>query len=155
VRNALQHRRHGSLGQTLVEFALVVPVVILLLLGIFDLARVVYMFNAVSDAARNGVREAIVNQDCTAVATMARASAPAVDLSPSNAVVLTVYKAPVVSSNPTPDVCPSLGGGYGIGYLAEVRVQTTFQAITPLIAQLIGPLPLASTARLPIERAYP
>ncbi len=142
-------------GQTLVEFALVFPVLILLFLAIFDLARLVYVFNAVADAARNGVREAIVDQDCAVVVARAQASAPAVDLSAPTAVVLTVYKSEVVSPSPAPDVCPSLGGGYGIGYLAEVRVEATFRAITPVIGQLIGPIPLSSTARLPIERAYP
>jgi len=150
-----RHGHHDSQGQTLVEFALVLPVFILLFMGIFDLARVVYVFNAVSDAARNGVRKAIVDQDCAAVTAAARSSAPAVDLSASDAVVLTVYKDKVVSASPAPDVCPSLGGGYGIGYLAEVRARTTFAAITPVIGQLVGPITLSSTARLPIERAYP
>lgn len=142
-------------GQALVEFALVVPILILLFLGIFDLARLVYVFNAVSDAARNGVREAIVNQDCGAVGNSARSSAPAVDLAASDAVVLTVYKSALPTIPPAPDVCPALGGNYGIGYVTEVRVQTTFTPITPIIGQLLGPIPLASTARLPIERAYP
>ena len=147
--------RHRERGQGLVEFALVFPVLILLFMGIFDFARVIYVFNAVSDAARNGVREAIVNQSCSAVTAAARKSAPAVDLSPASAVELTVYRTPVVSTVPPPEVCPALAGDYGIGYLAQVRVQTTFTAITPIISQLIGPITMSSTARLPIERAYP
>ena len=142
-------------GQALVEFALIVPIVILLFMGIIDLGRLVYVFNAVSDAARNGVREAIVNQDCVAVATSAQSSAPAVDLSTPTAVVLTVYRSPVPTASPIPDVCPGLGGNYGIGYLAQVRVETSFTAITPVISQVVGPVTLSSTARLPIERAYP
>lgn len=140
-------------GQTLVEFALVIPVVLLVFMAIFDLGRMVFMFNAVSDAARNGVREAIVNQDCGDVTTAARSSAPGVDLSGSSAVVLSVYRSEVVSGSP--DVCPSLGGAYGIGYLAQVKVQTTYRAITPIVGQIVGPIMLTSTARLPIERAYP
>ena len=49
-------------GQGLVEFALVFPVFILLLLGIFDLGRAVYAYNTIGDAAREGARVAIVNQ---------------------------------------------------------------------------------------------
>jgi len=151
-----RRRRHtDNRGQTLVEFALVFPVMILLFMAIFDMARLAYFFNAVSDAARNGVREAIVNQSCADVATSTRASAPGVDLSAPNAIVLTMYRSFVVSTTPTPEVCPSLSGGYGIGYLAEVRVETTFSAITPVISQIVGPITMASTARLPIERAYP
>lgn len=146
---------HRQRGQGLVEFALIFPILILLFMGIFDLARVAYVFNAVSDSARNGVREAIVNQDCAEVEAAAKRSAPAVDLSAAGAVLLTVYRTPVVSSTPPPEVCPALAGGYGIGYLAQVRVQSTFTAITPLISQLVGPITMSSTARLPIERAYP
>jgi hypothetical protein len=39
--------------------------------------------------------------------------------------------------------------------LAEVRVNATYTPITPIISNFIGPLPLTSTARLPLERAYP
>lgn len=145
----------GRRGQALAEFALVIPIVLLLFMGIFDLARLAYVYNAVSDAARNGVREAIVNQDCAAVGVSARASAPAVDLTAADAVRLTVYRSTVVSAVPSPDVCPTLANDYGIGYLAEVNVQSTFTSITPIISQIVGPVTVSSTARLPIERAYP
>jgi len=36
-----------------------------------------------------------------------------------------------------------------------VKVVATFTPITPIIGNFIGPLQLSSTARLPIERAYP
>jgi Flp pilus assembly protein TadG len=149
------HSRHAQ-GQALVEFALVIPILLLIFMGIFDLGRAVYTLNVVGDAARNGVREAIIDQDCTAIATRTRQSAPAVDLSGSSAIQVTIYKSDVISSTPAPDTCSTgLNGDYGIGYLAEVKVTTTFQAITPIISQIVGPLSLSSTARLPIERAYP
>jgi Flp pilus assembly protein TadG len=146
--------RERSRGQTLTEFALVVPILLLLFMGILDLGRAAYTLNTVSDAARNGVREAIVNQDCSAIATRARSVAAAVDLSGSSAVQVTIWKSPTPSG--ASETCAGgLAGNYGIGYLAEVRVNTTFTAITPIIGSFIGPLPLTSTARLPIERAYP
>ena len=51
----------------MVEFALVLPVLILLLVGIFDFGRAVYAFNTVNNAAREGVRLAIVDQNCDAI----------------------------------------------------------------------------------------
>jgi Flp pilus assembly protein TadG len=143
-------------GQGLAEFAIVIPVVLLLFMAIFDLARAAYFLNTIGDAARNGVREAIVNQNCSAIEARARSVTPGVDLSEASAVQVTIYKSSVVSGTPSPDTCSSgLGGGYGIGYLAEVRVNATFTPITPIISNFIGPLPLTSTARLPLERAYP
>jgi hypothetical protein len=41
-------------GQVMIEFALVLPVIVLILLGVMDLARAVYAYGVVSDAARTG-----------------------------------------------------------------------------------------------------
>jgi Flp pilus assembly protein TadG len=50
-------RRHG--GQSMIEFALLAPVFFLLLLGTMDLGRGIYIYNSISDAAREGTRAAI------------------------------------------------------------------------------------------------
>jgi len=50
-------RRHG--GQSMVEFAVLAPIFFLLLLGTIDLGRAVYIYNTISDAAREGTRAAI------------------------------------------------------------------------------------------------
>ncbi|HVH64985.1 MAG TPA: TadE/TadG family type IV pilus assembly protein [Candidatus Acidoferrum sp.] len=50
-------RRHS--GQSMIEFALLAPVFFLLLLGTMDLGRGVYIYNTISDAAREGTRAAI------------------------------------------------------------------------------------------------
>lgn len=143
-------------GQSLAEFAIVIPIVMLLFMGIFDLARAAYALNTVGDAARNGVREAIVNQRCSDVAARAKSVAPGIDLSASDAVRTTIYLTPVYSASAPKETCAGgLNGNYGIGWLAEVKVVATFTPITPIIGNFIGPLQLSSTARLPIERAYP
>ena len=54
-------------GQALVEFALILPILILLLVGIFDFGRAIYAFNTVNNAARESVRVAIVDQNCAIV----------------------------------------------------------------------------------------
>ena len=48
-------------GQALVEFPLVVPIVMLLMCGIFDLGRIVFINNSLSDGARQGARHASVD----------------------------------------------------------------------------------------------
>jgi Flp pilus assembly protein TadG len=62
-----RHLRQEKRGQALVEFALIVPVFILLLVGLFDLGRGVFAFNTISNAAREAARVAIVDQDCTTI----------------------------------------------------------------------------------------
>jgi Flp pilus assembly protein TadG len=46
-------------GQSMVEFAVLAPVFFMLLLGTIDLGRAVYIYNSISDAAREGARAAI------------------------------------------------------------------------------------------------
>ena len=48
-------------GQALVEFALVLPVLLMLILGLFDVARAVWQENTLAYAAREGTRFAIVH----------------------------------------------------------------------------------------------
>lgn len=48
-------------GQTIVEFALAVPVLLLVIIGIFDAGRMVWYSNTLAYAAREGTRYAIVH----------------------------------------------------------------------------------------------
>lgn len=54
-------RRHGPRGQAMVEFALTLPILILLLVSVFDLGHVVWANNAISTAAREAARFAVVH----------------------------------------------------------------------------------------------
>jgi hypothetical protein len=54
-------------GQALVEFALIVPLFIFMVIGIFEGGRAIYTYNALSNATREGLREAIVHQDQSAI----------------------------------------------------------------------------------------
>jgi Flp pilus assembly protein TadG len=48
-------------GQAMVEFALVIPVFILLMVGIFDLGRVIWVNDTLNTAAREAARYAIIH----------------------------------------------------------------------------------------------
>lgn len=48
-------------GQTLVEFAILLPLILLIVVGLFDLARAVWQENTLAYAAREGTRYAIVH----------------------------------------------------------------------------------------------
>ena len=52
--------RSARSGQTLVEFALVLPVFVMLMFGLLDVGRYVYMNSVLSQAAREGARVAAV-----------------------------------------------------------------------------------------------
>ena len=52
-------RRGGQQSQALIEFALVSPVLLLLLFGIVDIGRAIFYYDTINHAAREGARTAV------------------------------------------------------------------------------------------------
>jgi Flp pilus assembly protein TadG len=80
--------RGGRRGQGLVEFALVFPILMLMLLGLVDLGRAVFAYNTITNAAREGARLGIVNQDEAKIELRARNLAPTADGATSPIVIM-------------------------------------------------------------------
>lgn len=57
------NRSQQNTGQTLIEFALILPLVLFLMLGFFDLGRAIFYYSSLTNAVREGTRYAIVNKD--------------------------------------------------------------------------------------------
>jgi Flp pilus assembly protein TadG len=157
------HRCRDQAGQTLVEFALVMPLVVLLLLAVFDMGRAVYGLSAVGNAARMGGRTAVVNQTATDIRQRAADQATALGIDPSAVTCDSGTNVPTTSSGTcvqfkTPDLtadCATLD----VGCVAVVTTKWSFSPITPLLGQFIGTVAVTSTTRIPIESvcntAYP
>jgi Flp pilus assembly protein TadG len=141
----------NSRGQGLVEFALVLPLLVLLFMGVFDFARGIYAYNAISDAARAGTRTAIVNQNNQDIVN--RASAQAIGL---GITTVPAGSCPPTGSNGicvrylTSDLSSACSPA-SIGCVAEVAVKYTFTPSTPIISSIIPSLVLGSTSQEPIE----
>jgi Flp pilus assembly protein TadG len=145
--------RSSSHGQSLVEFALILPVLLLIVVALFDLGRGVFIYGAISNAAREGGRTAIVNQNAGDIA--ARAEAQATSVGP--------WATGCTNGVPsgTSGVCATftLAGSTTTcsptapGCVATVVVKTTFTPITPIIGNLVGPIVLTSTTQQVIESA--
>ena len=56
-----RRERHDDHAQALVEMALMLPVLVLLLIGIFDLGRAVWLSNSLATAVREGTRYGVVH----------------------------------------------------------------------------------------------
>ena len=57
----LARRDSADRGQALVEMALMLPVLVLLLVGVFDLGRAVWLSNSLAMAVREGTRYGVVH----------------------------------------------------------------------------------------------
>jgi Flp pilus assembly protein TadG len=119
-------RKQG--GQSLTEFALVLPVLMLLVIAVLDFGRAVYAYSVVANAAREGARFACVAPNDSAGAVAAATAA---------AIGLDVARLTVTFSRPDSSS-------------VRVLVSYDFQLITPLIANVLGGsgLTLRSTATM-------
>jgi hypothetical protein len=89
VSSTLAPRSRGQESQALIEFALISPVLLLMIFGIIDIGRAVFYYDTLNHAAREGGRAAISS------------AAPL----PTNASVLAVVLAQVVGVSVT-EPCP-------------------------------------------------
>lgn len=122
--------RSRERGQAMIEFAFIMPLLVLLLMGVFDLGRAVYALNVVSSAAREGARYGIFKPlDVVGIQNQAIANTPALD--PTLIVVTSLCKLPP----PPPPPASSLPC-YKPNLL-EVTVTYTFQPVTLLFTPLI------------------
>ncbi len=145
VRDMSRLATRSAKGQSLVEFALVFPVFILLLIGLFDLGRAVFAFNTVSNASRESVRIAIVNQTEADIEAEALKQGVGLGLTPAE----------VTISYGDPSGTGDCTAPFGVTCRAAVTVQYTFVAATPVIGQIIGPFTISSTTEMPVERTCP
>jgi hypothetical protein len=152
-----RRQRRRSRGQSLVEFALILPIFLLILFGLFDLGRAVYAWSTINNAAREAARELIVDQTFVVVGgqpvyTHARDKA----LQRSVALAVVTDQVYIDFRNPetleTADSCeipdPS---AIRLGCFAVVEIEYTFTPATPVIGQLVGTLTLKGESRFSVE----
>lgn len=157
--NFRRTRGHGRArahrGQALVEFALVLPLLILMFMGVFDLGRYVFADNEVTNAAREGVRTGIVNQYEPDI--RGRAAAQAIGIAVSTAPP--TCDANNVPTNPTGVCVKFVDQGtltntcspITVGCMAIVTVKSTYTPITPIIGSVFGTRAIWSTSKQVIE----
>lgn len=128
--------RRRQRGQSLVEFALMAPLLMLLVLATIDGARAVFAYNTIANAAREGARYGIVHG-----AASSNPIGPGV-----NEAELVTHVEQFTRSFPAPDVAvtptwPQGSNGDG----SPVAVRVTYQ-YRPLFGGLIGIGPMTLRA---------
>ena len=114
---------------------MVIIVLLVIFMGVWDFGRAVFAYNGVANAAREGMRAAVVNQNTTVITNKAKSATTTMD---SSQVAVTF----------TPCTVP------GVSCLATVKVEYTWAPITPLIRAIVPSLGISSTTSMPIERVY-
>ncbi len=129
-----------SRGQALVEFSLVLLPMLLLLFGLLDVGRLVYINNAVSEGAREGSRWGSV----------ANRSNYSGDIETQILSVMTAVPEPEVTvtcerNGSTPFSCRT-------GDVLLITVSSPVAMITPIIGQIVGPVTMSATSRVVVHQ---
>jgi Flp pilus assembly protein TadG len=146
--------RRKSRGQSLAEFALVFPVMALLLFALLDLGRAVYMYNTLANAARTGARVAAVNQNAGngVCDPLDRTRWSIVQCVMDAGVSIPVQKTDIdIKYLGTSCVSRVLDPPC----IAEVTVFQTYTPFTPIIGDIIGQIQLRASSDMPVEAWYP
>lgn len=141
--------RRQRRGQTLVEFALILPIFILVLVGIFDFGRAVYDYNTISNAAREAIRLAVVDQNTTAITNKAVQHSTGIATA-ANVSVSFVDTGTATTYNH----CSDAVNGCKLGWQAVVTVTYDYTAATPVIGNLVGVIHMKATSKQPIESVF-
>lgn len=143
---ATTKRRHER-GQSLVEFSLALIVFLMLLMGVFDFGRGIYMYNGVAQAARELARVTSVHPSGT------------LGGSAQTAAVLATQRALIPGLGTPTYTCVDIAGSVVTGTclpdegFVEVRIIAPYTPITPLLG-LVGTFDMQSTSTVAIQ-SYP
>ena len=137
-----------SHGQALVEFALVLPIFLVLILGVFDFGRLIFLHTSMTNGAREGARLATVNQDVSMIEE--RIEAQNAMIAPTISINFYVppddpHGAPTEPCDAVPDV----------GCLVIVELEGEFNAITPIIGSIIGAIGVSAATTSTVEFSCP
>lgn len=146
----------GSTGQALAEFALVVPIFLLLLFGIIDLGRLVYTANALSNGAREAARAGSVGTrppECNGLSRevcIQRVAASHAWGLPGTSVTTDVDCERWAAGAPSPTSIAV--GQCRTDDLLAVRSSTVFSLLTPIIGQFIGEFDLTGDSKVTVHQ---
>ena len=146
-------KRPARRGQSLVEFALILPIFVLMLVGIFDLGRAVYAFNTINQAAREGARLAIVDQTIAHIRDEASQSAVSLGIDPADVVVEFRDR----NLLDTPNSCAGAIAGDDnnapsiVRCMVFVTVPYQYDAATPILGALLGTIQMEGQSAFKVD----
>jgi Flp pilus assembly protein TadG len=147
IRGRSRRRLAGSRGQALVEFSLALIPFLLILMGIADLGRGIYMSNGVNEAAREIARTTAVHlcDDPCTVGNSAQTTATVntqKNLVPGLASPSSSISYQCIFVNDDAATCTS-------GNYIKVTVSVPYSALTPLLS-MVAPTTLTASAHIEI-----
>lgn len=119
-------------GQSLVEFALILPLLILMLFGIIDFGRIFHAYLTIDHAGREAARAASIGKDDTQVTNTAVTDAVGLGLTADR-----------VAITPT--------GTRVSGNEVSITITYPITFLTPVIGSIVGSITLEDTTVMRVE----
>ncbi|MCM3602696.1 pilus assembly protein [Robertmurraya korlensis] len=119
-------------GQSMVEFALVIPILILLLFAILDFGRVFHAYLAIDHAGREAARAASIGKDDSTIRSTAVSKASSISLAESQVAI-------------------SPGGVKSSGSQVTITITYPISFLTPVISNITGPITLTNSTVMRVE----
>lgn len=160
-------RRKKERGAALVEFAVVAPLLFLLLFGVIEFARVVSAYTTVWTGAREGARYATTSaesdinggvprfRDCDGIYDAIQAKAVTSSIDSSDTTIQWINESGTIIADcdgadaTYPDPAQKTGPLWSVildnGTIIRVEVRGTFDAIVPMVGSFVDGLTLDST----------
>jgi len=144
--------RRRETGQTLIEFGMIVPIIILIIFGLIDLARLMQANVTIQEGARDGARYAVTGRiDCTTPLVENRencikqAVADRTASLDNQSSIVASFKswdfpsyADPAANNDAGEQCDAI----------EVAVAYEYQPLTPIFNFFVGNIPLRASERM-------
>ncbi len=166
ARAALRRRGRSESGQVLIEFAIVIPLLVLFFAGIVDFGLALNTWNTAQNAAREGARIAAISNNVPTIKNRAQVTGDSVGLQPGD--ISLSCNRPSSGNNDFSNCTVSLKDNDGTcasgpcstpgkwleveGDIVKVNVQHAYKFITPL-PRLVG-LGSSLTVKASIETRY-
>ena len=159
-----RNRRRNQRGQSLVEFAFVLPIIVLVIVAFPEVGRAVFAWNTIANAARQGARVAAVNQ--LSVVTDCDESRPIEDpyephwsirgcaIAAGGALGITSANVTVSYTSP-PSTTLACDPTLHVGCIAAITVTYDYAVSTPFLNWVIHSFTMSQTSEMPIERVFP
>lgn len=148
-----------SIGQAMVEFALVFIMFAWGLFGVIDFSRFVYSTNSLNEIAREAARQgtvAIRPADCNGLSrvaciqTLARNRLIGVSINLADVQVV-CQRLPSTGDLPASKDTDNCGTTWEADDLVRVKITTNLSLVTPLIGQFIGTAPMSGEAQVTVN----
>jgi len=152
TRTTNRRRSQGERAQTLAEFAMVAPLLVILLMGLVDLARLMESHVALQEAARDAARYAVTGRiDCTGPVTPTRDACIVQTVKDDTAsltnasTIATSYQSWKYPNYADPATVNDAGQQCDA---VQVKVTYDYEPITPLFKFFVNNVPLTASERM-------